>query len=452
METDGHAPLTTDNADRGLVARTFRSWKAAGIRVMCLDAPDGSSAIWPVQTGGIPVGLVPRELLATPDVREWLEGQPIEDCKVMDITDDPSEAVFYDLPLDPAPAPQEPFEARSPHPRIVGGGADADAMLPPRSRDVMGGAGMGITVERARKSILDGDDWVNVLTGQVVASTGPLDARDQWADLVVGWVPPASLDRFAHGRDSLYVVPDLMDDVLVTRWAGTPGDIAGLASDAARMVCSGPGWARGSERARSATRGLGLAIDPTGRAPRLETGKADLGSLLSTYVPSGPIDFDYGEAVDGLREALGPDMGFRATVESGRDPLNLLCWLDAQSSHPYAIGIADAAHEFGSPGASYSFETYDYPWDVVHADDIGNGVWEGFLGDGPDRAGRILAAATAMVICTATTCAGLPADEVRHWVLSNECLSHDLALVDRITNDLITGPSCLLCPQDEPTR
>lgn len=316
----------------------------------------------------------------------------------------------------------------------------------------MGGAGMGITVERARKSILDGDDWVNVLTGQVVASTGPLDARDQWADLVVGWVPPASLDRFAHGRGSLYVVPDLMDDVLVTRWAGTPGDVAGLASDAARMVCSGPGWARGSERTRSATRGLGLAIDPTGRAPRLETGKADLGSLLSTYDPSSPIDFDYGEAVDGLREALGPDMGFRATVESGRDPLNLLCWLDAQSSHPYAIGIADDGHEFGSPGASYSFETYDYPWDVVHADDIGNGVWEGFLGDGPDRAGRILAAATAMVVCTATTCAGLPADEVRHWVLSNECLSHDLALVDRITNDLITGPSCLLCPQDEPTR
>lgn len=171
---------------------------------------------------------------------------------------------------------------------------------------------MGISYGQARRSILDGDDWVNVLTGQVVASTGPLDARDQWADLVVGWVPPASLDRFAHGRDSLYVVPDLMDDVLVTRWAGTPGDIAGLASDAARMVCSGPGWARGSEHARSATRGLGLAIDPTGRAPRLETGKADLGSLLSTYVPSGPIDFDYGEAVDGLREALGPDMGFRA--------------------------------------------------------------------------------------------------------------------------------------------
>ena len=111
METDGHAPLTTDNADRGLVARTFRSWKAAGIRVMCVDAPDGSSAIWPVQTGGIPVGQVPRNLLATPDVRRWLRGQPMGSCSVMDITDDPGEAVFYDLPLDPAPAPQEPFAA-----------------------------------------------------------------------------------------------------------------------------------------------------------------------------------------------------------------------------------------------------------------------------------------------------------------------------------------------------
>lgn len=361
---------------------------------------------------------------------------------------------------------------------------------------------MGISYGQARQSILDGDDWVNVLTGQVVASTCPLEPGGD-GELVVGWVPPASLDRFAHDRDcSLYVVPDLMDDVIVTRSAGTPGDVAGLASDAARMVCSGPGWARGSERVKSATRGLGLAIDPTGRAPRLETpmgtfvaelcsydpstpidfcayleregreptriaevevdrdgmvcadtGKADLGPLLSTYVPStDPIDFDYGEAVDDLRDALGPDMGFRATVESGRDPLNLLCWLDAQASAAYAIGIADDAHGFGDADAEYSYECHDFPWEVVREDDLASGVWEGFLGDGPDRAERILAAATAMVVCTATTCAGLSADEARGWVLSNRFLSHDLELVDRITSDLITGPSCLLCPQDGPTR
>ena len=50
-------------------------------------------------------------LLATPDVRRWLHGQPIGSCKAMDVTDDPGEAVFYDLPIDPAPAPQEPYAA-----------------------------------------------------------------------------------------------------------------------------------------------------------------------------------------------------------------------------------------------------------------------------------------------------------------------------------------------------
>lgn len=108
---DEARPHTTAGADVGAVASAFRAWAREGVRVMCVDAPDGSSAIWPVQTGGIPVGQVPRDLLATPDVRRWLRGQPMGSCSVMDITDDPGEAVFYDLPLDPAPAPQEPFEA-----------------------------------------------------------------------------------------------------------------------------------------------------------------------------------------------------------------------------------------------------------------------------------------------------------------------------------------------------
>lgn len=108
---DEARPHTTAGADVGAVASAFRAWAREGVRVMCVDAPDGSSAIWPVQTGGIPVGQVPRDLLATPDVRRWLRGQPMGSCRVMDITDDPGEAVFYDLPLDPAPAPQEPFAA-----------------------------------------------------------------------------------------------------------------------------------------------------------------------------------------------------------------------------------------------------------------------------------------------------------------------------------------------------
>lgn len=353
---------------------------------------------------------------------------------------------------------------------------------------------MGIPYGQARRSIQEGDDWVNVLTGQVVAM---LDS----GELLLGWAPQTALQRFAD-RTGAYIAPDLMDDVLVTRWAETPADVAALASDAASMVALGPGWARGSDRAKAAIRGLRTAMDPTGRSMRVETPVGTFGAEVcdddsskpidlyvyleregceparvaavdvgrdgaiggyfledtlervpSSRVPSAdPADFAYDEAVERLRSAFGPDIGVRAALESRRDPLDLLCWIDAQSSAPYSIGIVDDAHEFGSPGASYSFETYDYPWEVVHADDIGNGVWEGFLGDGPDRAGRILAAATAMVVCSAMTCAGLPADKVRHWVLSNEHLSHDLALVDLITRDAITGPSCLLCPQDEPTR
>ena len=353
---------------------------------------------------------------------------------------------------------------------------------------------MGISYGQARRSIHEGDDWVNVLTGQVVAL---LDS----GELLLGWAPQTALQRFATCPGA-YIVPDLMDEVIVTRWAETPSDVADLASDAASMVALGPGWARGSDRAKAAIRGLRTAMDPIGRSSRLETPVGTFGAEVcdddsskpidlyvyleregceparvaavdvgrdgsisgyfledtlepvpSSRVPSAdPADFAYDEAVKRLRSALGPDMGVRAALESRRDPLDLLCWIDAQSSAPYSLGIVDDAHEFGSPGASYSFEPYDYPWEVVRADDIGNGVWEGFLGDGPDRAGRILAAATAMVVCSATTCAGLSVDQVRRWVLSNEYLSHDLPLVDLITRDVITGPSCLLCPQDEPTR
>lgn len=73
-------------------------------------------------------------------------------------------------------------------------------------------------------------------------------------------------------------------------------------------------------------------------------------------------------------------MGFRDAVAAGRDPLNLLCWLDAQASAPYAIGIPDDAHGFGDADAEYSYECHDYPWEVVREDDHASGAWEGFLG------------------------------------------------------------------------
>ncbi|MCI6843343.1 MAG: hypothetical protein MR874_01090 [Coriobacteriaceae bacterium] len=143
---DETRPLTTDGADVGAVASAFRAWAREGVRVMCVDAPDGSSAIWPVQTGGIPVEQVPRGLLATPDVRRWLCGQPIGSCKVMDITDDPGEAVFYDLPIDPAPAPQEPFSA-------------AELAVP--VSDIIEASGLGDADprERARLAAMALDTW-----------------------------------------------------------------------------------------------------------------------------------------------------------------------------------------------------------------------------------------------------------------------------------------------------
>lgn len=138
--------LTTDGADVDAIASAFGAWAAEGVRVMCLDAPDGSSAIWPVQTGGIPLDQVPTGLLATPDVRRWLRGQPIGSCEVMDVTDNPGEAAFYDLPIDPAPAPQEPFAA-------------AEVAVP--VSDLLAAVGLGDAepCERARLAARALDTW-----------------------------------------------------------------------------------------------------------------------------------------------------------------------------------------------------------------------------------------------------------------------------------------------------
>lgn len=164
---------------------------------------------------------------------------------------------------------------------------------------------MGIPYGQARRSIHGGDDWVNVLTGQVVAL---LDS----GELLVGWAPQTALQRFAE-RTGAYIVPDLMDEVIVTRWAVTPADVAALASDAASMVALEPGWARGSDRAKAAIRGLRTAMDPTGRSMRVETPAGTFGAEVCDDDPSKPIDlYVYLE-----REGCEPVRV--AAVEVGRD-------------------------------------------------------------------------------------------------------------------------------------
>lgn len=167
---------------------------------------------------------------------------------------------------------------------------------------------------------------------------------------------------------------------------------------------------------------------------RLQDSKVDSSALDDATVPdppTAPDDGDVSTASAEYRDYILDLVGDAYDASTGT-------WADPEGTYALALSqydlsgdtatyeAAEAAYAAALSLSQDAYSTSDDAWT-----DYVNGVLS-----------RV----------TATTCAGLSADEARGWVLSNRFLSHDLELVDHITRDAITGPSCLLCPQDEPTR